>query len=129
MIEHVISALILVVAAIHFVPIAGFFGGRRLSTLYGVPVEDSTLEILMRHRAALFGILAAFFAYAAFVPAVQPIAFVGALASMGSFFYLAYDVGEVTPAVRKIVVGDLIATICLVAAAGLRALAETTTPA
>ncbi|MEM7139151.1 MAG: phosphopantetheine adenylyltransferase [Myxococcota bacterium] len=121
MIEHLISALILVVAVIHVVPILGFFGGDRLTTLYGVPVNDSTLQILMRHRAALFGILAAFFAYAAFVPALQPIAFVGALASMGSFFYLAYEVGEITPAVRKIVVGDIVATVCLVAATGLRA--------
>ena len=116
MVENLITGLILVVAAIHLVPITGFFGAKRLSALYGIEVDSSDLEILMRHRAVLFGILGTFFAYAAFVPALQPIAFVAAAASLSTFFYLAVAVGNYGPPIRKIVLGDVVAVICLAAA-------------
>ena len=116
MTENVITGLMLLVAAIHLVPITGFFGTSRLSALYGIDIDSPDLEILMRHRAALFGILGAFFAYAAFVPALQPIAFVAAAASLATFFYLAVAVGDYGPPIRKIVIGDVIAVVCLVAA-------------
>jgi hypothetical protein len=116
MIEDTITGLMLVVAAIHLVPITGFFGADRLSTLYGIEVDSPDLEILMRHRAVLFGILGAFFAYAAFVPELQPIAFVAAAASLASFFYLAVAVGNYSPAIRKVVVADVVAVVCLTAA-------------
>ena len=114
--EQAIAALMLVVAAIHLVPISGFFGARRLSALYGIDVADPTLEILMRHRAVLFGILGVFFTYAAFTPAVQPIAFVAAAASLASFFFLAFSGSEISPPIRKIVIGDVAAAICVVGA-------------
>jgi len=119
MYEQVITALMLVVAAIHLVPITGFFGARRLSALYGIDLTDPTLEILMRHRAVLFGILGAFFAYAAFTPALQPIAFVAAAASLASFFFLAFSASEISAPIRKIVIGDVVAAVCLVGAIAL----------
>ncbi|MGB8328550.1 MAG: hypothetical protein WCE62_00375 [Polyangiales bacterium] len=119
MVETLITLLMLIVAAIHLVPITGFFGARRLSALYGIEVDSPDLEILMRHRAALFGILGTFFAYAAFVPAVQPIAFGGAAASLAFFFYLAFVVGNFGDKIRKIVLGDVIAVVALIAAVAL----------
>ena len=124
--ENVITGLMLVVAAIHLVPITGFLGPKRLSALYGIEVDSPDLEILMRHRAVLFGILGTFFGYAAFVPELQPIAFVAAAASLASFFYLAVAVGNYGPPIRKIVVGDVIATICLAAAVVLYAFRNAT---
>jgi hypothetical protein len=116
MYEGAITALMLVVAAIHLVPITGFLGARRLSALYGIDVTDADLEILMRHRAVLFGILGVFFAYAAFTPALQPIAFIAAAASLASFFFLAFSASEISAPIRKIVIGDVVAAICLVGA-------------
>jgi len=116
MYEWVISGLMLVVAAIHLVPISGFFGADRLASLYGIEITNGNLEILMRHRAVLFGILGAFFAYAAFTPAVQPIAFAAAFASLASFFYLAFTVGKFSDSIRKIVIGDVVAAVCLLGA-------------
>lgn len=118
-VERIITALLLMVAAIHFVPIGGFFGARRLEALYAIDVSDPNLVLLMRHRAILFGILGAFFAYAAFVPSLQPLAFLGAAVTMASFFYLAFVANEVSPAVRKIVIGDVVATVALIGAVTL----------
>ena len=120
-IEGTITALMLVVAAIHLIPISGFFGARAPASLYGIDASDSDLQILMRHRGMLFGILGSFFAYAAFERELQPIAFVAAAVSLASFFYLACSASAYGPPIRKIVIGDLVAALCLLGAVGLYA--------
>lgn len=119
MIEHTITAMLLIITAIHLVPIMGFLGVERLQALYGEPITSNNMEILMRHRAVLFGILGVFFAYAAFTPALQPLAFLAAMATLAPFFYLAFSVGDYNAAIQKIVMGDVVATIALVVAVGL----------
>ena len=126
MMDTLITVLMLIVAAIHLAPMSGFLGARQLTALYGIDVEEPDLEILMRHRALLFGILGAFFAYAAFVPAIQPIAFAAAAASITGFFYLTAVVGNYGAPIRKIVIADVIAAMCLVAAIALYAVGADT---
>ena len=116
MIERVISGLTLVVAVIHLLPIAGFLGVDRLASVYGIEIADGNVEILMRHRAVLFGILGAFFAYAAFTPALQPLAFLAAFVSLASFFFLSFSVGDFSEPIRKVVVADVVASVCLLGA-------------
>jgi len=113
MAEKVITGLLLVVAIIHILPVSGFTGVARLESLYGVAISGSDLEILMRHRALLFGILGVFFAYAAFTPSMQPLAFIAAFATIFSFFYLAATVGGYNAAIQKVVLADIVAVICL----------------
>jgi membrane protein DedA with SNARE-associated domain len=67
----------------------------------------------MRHRAILFGLLGIFLAYTAFKPALQPMAFFAAFISISSFFYLTYSIGEYNSAIKKVVIADFIAAICL----------------
>ena len=114
--EKIITVLLLVVALIHIAPITGFAGVLRLESLYGVVILDSNLQILMRHRAMLFGILGVFFAYAAFKPSLQPLAFIGAFATLASFFYLAISVADYNQSISKILVADVVASICLLLA-------------
>ena len=116
MVERTVTGLMLVVAVIHLLPVTGFFGVDGLASLYGVQISGSDLEILMRHRAVLFGILGALFAYAAFTPALQPIAFLAAFLSIASFLYLAFSVGEFNEAIRRVVIADVIAGASLLGA-------------
>ncbi len=116
MYERLITGLLLVIAVIHLLPASGFFAVERLVSLYDVEIDNVNLEILMRHRAILFGILGGLFAYAAFIPAVQPIAFVAAFISIASFFFLAFTVGEFNEAIRKVVIADVVAAVALIAA-------------
>ena len=113
MYERTITGLMLVVAVIHLLPISGFFGVERLASLYEIEITDGNLEILMRHRAMLFGILGVFLAYAAFKSAIQPIAFIAGFISVASFFFLSYSVGEFNDAIRKVIVVDIIASVSL----------------
>jgi hypothetical protein len=90
MLEHLTKAALLVVAAIHLMPVVGFFG-----------------------TSALAGILGALFAYAAFHPPTRPVASAVAGASIASFLYLAATVTDTTRAIRKIAIADLIAIAAL----------------
>ncbi len=116
MYERLITALLLVVAVIHLIPLSGFFGVERLNSLYGLAIDDANLEILMRHRAIIFGILGGLFVYAAFIPAIQPIAFVAAFISIASFFLLAFSVDEFNSEIRTIVIADVVAGVALLSA-------------
>ena len=116
MIENAIKGLLLIVAIVHLLPVIGFFGTGALQRLYGIDIEDPDLEVLMRHRSMLFAILGVVVAYAAFHPPTRPVAFAAAAASLLSFFYLAATVPNTSPAIRKIVIADLVATAALATA-------------
>ncbi len=111
--ERVVSAMLLVIAVIHLLPLVGVAGGQRLSSLYAIEVATTDLEILLRHRAVLFGLLGALCAYGAFTPAYQPIAFVAAAASIISFLVLAKIVGDYNAAINRVVVADWVAFVSL----------------
>ncbi len=116
MTNRFIAVLLIVIGIIHLLPIVGVAGPNRLKALYAIDFTGSDLEILMRHRAILFGLLGGFFCFAAFKPALQPLAFVFAGVSIISFLILAFLVGDFNPAVRKVVVADLVALACCIIA-------------
>lgn len=116
MLDRVITAALLVVSVIHLLPFTGFFGATKLSLIYDIDIADPNLEILMRHRAILFGLLGSLFAYAAFRPELQPMAFVIGFVSVLSFFYLAYTISGFNDAIKTVVVADIIALLALLTA-------------
>lgn len=112
--RHIVTLMLLVVAVIHLLPLAGVLGVEQLSKLYGIDASDPNLALLMRHRAILFGMLGVLLAVAAFVPALQPLAFIGGFISVFSFLLLAWLVGDTNAQVARVVRADVIAGICLV---------------
>lgn len=117
--DKAISGLLLIVAVIHLLPVTGVLGPERLQSLYGVSFAEPNLEILMRHRAVLFGILGAFFVYAAFTPSVRPIAYIAGFVSLISFMGIAWSVGDYNDAVRRVFIADVVALVSLVLAVTL----------
>jgi hypothetical protein len=112
--RHLVSGMLLVVGAIHLLPLSGVFGSERLASLYGIPFAEPNLAILMRHRAILFGILGLFFVVAAFRPGLQPAAFAVGFVSVVSFLALAWSVGGYNAQLARVVMADLVALACLV---------------
>ena len=114
--RHLISAMLLIVGVIHLLPLTGVAGASQLRALYEIPVDEANLEILMRHRAVLFGLLGAFMVYAAFAPFQQRVALFAGFASVLSFLYLAWSVGGYNEAIARVVAADVVALGCLVVA-------------
>ena len=112
--RHLISAMLVIVAIIHLLPLPGVLGSERLAALYGLSFDEPNLAILMRHRAVLFGLLGVFFLVAAFRPELQPLAFAGGFVSVLSFLYLAWSAGGYNAQVGRVAAADVLALVCLV---------------
>jgi hypothetical protein len=115
--RFLVPAALLLVAAIHVLPLIGVLSASRLSNLYGIAVQDPNLEILLRHRAVLFGLLAAFLAYAAFNRHLHTLALVAGTVSVVAFLALAVSVGQYNAALSTVVKADILATALLAVAA------------
>ncbi|MDH4871712.1 phosphopantetheine adenylyltransferase [Pseudomonas sp. BN515] len=111
--DKLISALLIVAGIIHLLPASGLLGAERLATLYGLSFSEPNLLLLMRHRAVLFGLLGALLVWAAFRPALQPVAMLGGLVSVLSFLLLAWITPGYNAALRKVVIADWVALACL----------------
>jgi hypothetical protein len=111
---YVVSAMLVVVAIIHLLPVSGVISGARLQALYGIAVAEPNLLILMRHRAVLFGILGVYFLAAAFHAPLQPLAFVAGFASVIPFLWLAKSVGGYNAQVARVFQADVVALLCLI---------------
>jgi len=120
--RYVVPAALLLVALIHAMPLIGVVSATKLEALYGITVRDSNLELLLRHRAVLFGLLAAFLAYAAFDPLLHRLALIAALASVIAFLLLAWQIDGYNAAISRVVLADLVALAALIVAAVVRAL-------
>lgn len=119
-----ISILLAVVGVIHLLPLSGVLGAERLVALYGLPFDDPNLQIMMRHRAVLFGMLGAFLLYAAVRPDLRVIALVAGFTSTLSFLWLAWSVGGYNTAIGRVVAADVVAVACLVVASVLHLLQQ-----
>jgi hypothetical protein len=111
--RFVVPAVLLLVATIHALPVVGVLGPAKLLQLYGFPVTDGSLELVLRHRAVLFGLLAAFLAYAAFKPELHRLALVAGLVSVASFLVLAAMVSSYSQPIATVVRVDWVALVLL----------------
>ncbi len=98
-----------VVGAIHLMPIAPVFVPETLSRLYGIAPTDSTMLVLMRHRALLLALVGILCLWASWAPGVRPAALLAAAINVVGFlgFYALY--GNPAGALRTIAIADLIA--------------------
>jgi hypothetical protein len=118
--EKVIGTLIAVVGIIHLMPVTGVIGNEQLATLYGILINEPNLEILMRHRAVLFGLLGVFLLVAAFRRALRTLAIIAGFVSVTSFIAIAWSVGGYNDAVNRVVIADIIAIVALITAGVLQ---------
>jgi len=111
--KYLVSISLILVGVIHLLPLSGVLSSEHLFALYGLPFVEPNLEILMRHRAVLFGLLGGFLILAAFKPALQGLALSAGFISVASSVYLAYSVGDYNAQIHRVVLADLIAMVLL----------------
>lgn len=114
--HHFINAALVVAAVIHLLPLVGVLGPARLSSLYGIAVAEPNLELLLRHRAVLFGIIGALLLAATLHAPLRTAALLVGLVSVASFLLLAWLVGPINSHLYRVVITDILALVLLLAA-------------
>ncbi|MGI9263323.1 MAG: phosphopantetheine adenylyltransferase [Gammaproteobacteria bacterium] len=111
--EKILTAVLIFVGIVHVLPASGVLGMRRLASLYAISVTNPNTEILLRHRAVLFGLLGLFLIYSAFQPALQGIALLAAFISLVSFIWLVRAIGGYNSKVRSVLLVDVVALLAV----------------
>lgn len=110
---RIIAGLIVLAGVINFLPVVGVVSAARIENLYGVDVFDPTLEILLRHRAVLFGLVGGFMIVAAFNKQLHSLAIAGGMIAMLSFMGLYYLADDTPRSLMSIVYADVVGVVSL----------------
>lgn len=112
--------LLFLVGVINFLPIIGVLSLDKINQAYGLSVTDNNLQILLRHRALLFGLIGGFIFYSLFNPQYQYAAIVMAAISMLGYLVLSWSIGGSNPALIKIAQIDILGIVLLIIAVVMR---------
>jgi hypothetical protein len=105
-----------IVGLIHLLPLMGVTGRVALEKAYGIPVESADLQLLLQHRAVLFGLLGVACLIAAFNAPWRPAVWCAAMVSTCSFMLLAWQAPSYNAAIARVVWFDIIAIAMLLLA-------------
>lgn len=99
---------------INFIPSLAVFLPAKIKTAYGIEIPDANYELLLRHRAVLFGIIGGLMIYAAITKKYYDLATVFGLISMVSFLALYFlGNGAINAEISKVMKIDVFAIIVL----------------
>jgi hypothetical protein len=104
------------VGLIHLLPLLGVSGRKALEKVYGIPVDSPDLQLLLQHRAVLFGLLGSACLIAAFNAPWRPAVWCAALISTCSFMLLAWMAPSTNSAIARVVWADGVAIAALLVA-------------
>lgn len=107
--EWSIRILFCIVSLIHMLPLVGVTGRTALQKAYGIPVESPDLQLLLQHRAVLFGLLGLACLIAAFNAPWRPAVWCAATISTCSFMLFAWLAPSYNAAIARVVWFDIIA--------------------
>ncbi len=114
--EWAIRMAMCVVGAIHLLPLVGVTGRSALEKAYGIPVNSPDLQLLLQHRAVLFGLLGVACFIAALNTAWRPAVWCAAFISTCSFMLIAWLAPSYNAAIARVVVFDAVAVAMLLLA-------------
>jgi hypothetical protein len=113
MLARLATGGLIVAGVINLLPLSGVLGRSWLLSLYGQEVGSVDMEILLRHRAVLFGIVAVLLLASVRLTHWRGAAILAAGLSMASFIAVAMVVGGYGPLLRTVVIVDLIGLLAL----------------
>lgn len=102
------------IGLLHLLPAIGVFSSDRLQRMYGVSIDSPDLAILLRHRAALFGIVGVLLLIGAFNPAWRLMALTVGTVSVMSFLIIAELSPKRGDGIQRVVIIDYVAWMMLV---------------
>ena len=117
--ELTFRILLFIVGVINLAPATLAFFPEKISDSYGVEVSNVDLELLLRHRAVLFGIVGGLMIYSSLTRRYYLVSTIIGLVSMVSFIFLYFSIGEVNKELERVMKIDVIAVALLVVGGSL----------
>ena len=118
--EQVFRVCLFIAGVINFVPSFLVFLPDKIRSSYGIEIPDANYELLLRHRAVLFGIIGGVMIYAAIRKRHYALSVTMGLISMISFVVLFYLMdGTLNPELTKVMKIDMGGIIILIVGLGL----------
>ncbi len=119
--EWAIRIALSIVGIIHVLPMIGITGRIALEKAYGIAIDSPDLQLLLQHRAVLFGLLGAACFIAAFNPPWRLVVWCAALISTCSFLLFAGLGSSTNAAIVRVIWFDVVAIAMLLIAAAAHA--------
>ncbi len=107
--EIIFRVCLFIAGIINVLPSILAFLPNKISSSYGIEIPDANYELLLRHRAILFGIIGGIMIYSAITKKHYSMAVVIGLISMVSFVILLKLInGTINPELHKVMKIDLV---------------------
>jgi len=112
--ETLFRICLFIAGVINALPSLLAFLPNKLATSYGIEIPDANYELLLRHRAVLFGIIGGIMIYSAISQKHYSLAVSIGLISMVSFIVLLkFTNGAINPELIKVMKVDIVGIIIL----------------
>jgi hypothetical protein len=100
--------ILLVTGLVHLLPFSLAFFTNRIPNSYGVSISDPNMQLLLRHRAFLFGIIGFGLIFSAIKKKYYLAASVVGFVSMVSFICLYYWIGDINAQLQSVMWVDML---------------------
>lgn len=112
--ELLFRITLFVAGVINLFPSLLAFLPEKIAKSYGIEIPNANYELLLRHRAILFGIIGGLMIYSALVKKHYELSTIAGLFSMTSFIILYFIIGkDINQELKKVMMIDVVATIIL----------------
>lgn len=112
--ELIFRITLFIAGLINLLPSLLAFFPEKIANSYGINVPNANYELLLRHRAVLFGIIGGLLIYSAVAKKYYEIATTVGLISMISFIVLYFLIEkDISLELKKVMTIDIIATLIL----------------
>lgn len=112
--ELIFRICLFIAGVIKFLPSILAFLPKKIGNSYGIEVLNANYELLLRHRAVLFGIVGGIMIYSALTKENYPLAVCVGFISFVSFIILVQFVnGDINPELKRVLKIDIIGLIIL----------------
>ena len=114
--ELLFRITLFVAVVINLLPSLLAFLPDKIAKSYGIQIPNANYELLLRHRAILFGIIGGLMIYSALVKKHYELSTMAGLVSMTSFVVLYFLIGkDINSELKKVMMIDVVAIVILCA--------------
>jgi len=112
--ELIFRITLFIAGVINLLPSVLAFLPDKISKSYGIEIPNENYELLLRHRAILFGIIGGLMIYSAVAKKHYEVSTVIGLISMISFIVLFFQIGgDINSDLKKVMTIDIVGTVIL----------------